>query len=127
MGEWSRTVFGKCTDTRARHLRVLSLVIIGQDESRQVGYGDCTLKVHATFVAEHSHIVLAEHSHIVLRQVLCGDEEMTKLNKKWMGKEYPTDVLSFPMDGDEGLLGDIVICLGTAKRQVCAKFILRKD
>lgn len=90
----------------------LSLVILGRDDSRQVGFGDCTLKVHATFVAEHSHIVL--------RQVLCGDEEMTKLNKKWMGKEYPTDVLSFPMDGDEGLLGDIVICLGTAKRQVCA-------
>eukprot|EP00281_Chroomonas_sp_CCMP1168_P025918 CAMPEP_0206225688 /NCGR_PEP_ID=MMETSP0047_2-20121206/7682_1 /ASSEMBLY_ACC=CAM_ASM_000192 /TAXON_ID=195065 /ORGANISM="Chroomonas mesostigmatica_cf, Strain CCMP1168" /LENGTH=261 /DNA_ID=CAMNT_0053648707 /DNA_START=38 /DNA_END=823 /DNA_ORIENTATION=- len=54
---------------------------------------------------------------VELSLVLCGDDEMTRLNKKWMGKEYPTDVLSFPMDGDEGLLGDIVICLGTAKRQ----------
>ena len=27
------------------------------------------------------------------------------------------DVLSFPMDGDEGLLGDIVVSLPVAKRQ----------
>jgi ssRNA-specific RNase YbeY (16S rRNA maturation enzyme) len=43
---------------------------------------------------------------------------MTNLNKKWLGKEYPTDVLSFPLDSDLGMLGDIVICYGTALRQV---------
>lgn len=49
------------------------------------------------------------------------------LNKEWMGREGPTDVLSFPMDelrpgreGSpvvEGLLGDIVVCPAVAAQQ----------
>ncbi len=46
---------------------------------------------------------------------LCDDEEMARLNKDWMGKQGPTDVLSFPaapvpIPGPR-CLGDVVISL----------------
>ena len=49
------------------------------------------------------------------------------LNKQWMEKEGPTDVLAFPMDElrpgkvneepEEGVLGDLVLCPAVAARQ----------
>ncbi len=64
---------------------------------------------------------------------LCDNEEITKLNEAYMGRKGPTDVLSFPMvefdgerhmlssgktyDGDELVLGDIVISVEKAKAQ----------
>ena len=46
---------------------------------------------------------------------LVSPEEMADLHVRYMGEEGPTDVLSFPMDGD-GLLGDVVICPSEAER-----------
>ncbi|RJR22203.1 MAG: rRNA maturation RNase YbeY [Desulfobacteraceae bacterium] len=52
-----------------------------------------------------------------------GDDHMTELNGRYMGREGPTNVLAFPMDDGSGLepatgmLGDIVISLDTAKRE----------
>jgi probable rRNA maturation factor len=43
-------------------------------------------------------------------------ERIAELNAEWRGKEGPTDVLSFPIDEDDGdvvgprELGDVVIC-----------------
>ncbi|MEI6789814.1 MAG: rRNA maturation RNase YbeY [Myxococcaceae bacterium] len=45
-----------------------------------------------------------------------ADKEIKALNKKWRGKNKPTDVLSFPAE-IEGILGDIVISVETAARQ----------
>lgn len=57
------------------------------------------------------------------------DRRMAELNLQYMGREGPTDVLSFPMsdvnaspadrafDLDSGLLGDVVISVDTAKRE----------
>ncbi len=52
------------------------------------------------------------------------------LNKQWMDKEGPTDVLSFPMDeltpgrdgeeAPEGYLGDIALCPQVAEQQAPA-------
>ena len=52
------------------------------------------------------------------------------LNKQWMGKKGPTDVLSFPMDeltpgrddeeSPEGYLGDIALCPQVAEQQAPA-------
>ncbi|HEX9234825.1 MAG TPA: rRNA maturation RNase YbeY [Actinomycetota bacterium] len=42
-------------------------------------------------------------------------EEMANLHQRYMGEEGPTDVLSFPM-GEEGLLGDVVVCPEEAER-----------
>ncbi len=48
--------------------------------------------------------------------LLVSDDEMQRLNRRWRRKDRPTDVLSFPLDA-EGLLGDVVISIDTARRQ----------
>jgi probable rRNA maturation factor len=53
----------------------------------------------------------------LLSVVLTSNVQIQKLNKAWMGKDYPTDVLSFPMDlvpppvGLPWEFGEIVISL----------------
>jgi probable rRNA maturation factor len=57
-----------------------------------------------------------------LSVVLVSDREMRRLNRRWRGRDRSTDVLAFAQDeGDggapDGLLGDVVISLDTARRQ----------
>lgn len=47
---------------------------------------------------------------------LMSDGAMRRLNARFRGRDYATDVLSFPSD-EPGLLGDIAIALGVAARQ----------
>jgi probable rRNA maturation factor len=47
--------------------------------------------------------------------LLTGDAELLSLNRNYLGKDYATDVLSFP--GEAGYLGDIAISLARARRQ----------
>jgi len=55
--------------------------------------------------------------------VIAGPEEMTALNRQYLDRDYAANVLSFPMrEGPGGdlnpeLLGDVVICADTAKRE----------
>jgi probable rRNA maturation factor len=54
-----------------------------------------------------------------------GDRAIRTLNRKWMKKDRPTDVLSFPL-GEKAAdgafyLGDIVISVPVAARQARAK------
>ena len=48
--------------------------------------------------------------------VLAGDGLLRRLNRAYRGKDRPTDVLSFPGDGGESGLGDVVISVATADR-----------
>jgi len=48
--------------------------------------------------------------------VLTGDRALRALNSRYRGKDTPTDVLSFPGEGGETGLGDIVISVDTAAR-----------
>jgi probable rRNA maturation factor len=48
--------------------------------------------------------------------VLAGDRLLHRLNRDYRGKDRPTDVLSFPGEGGEAGLGDIVISVETAER-----------
>jgi probable rRNA maturation factor len=53
-----------------------------------------------------------------LSLLLVSDREMRALNRRWRGRDRPTDVLSFPQDDARGpLLGDVVISIDTARRQ----------
>lgn len=55
-------------------------------------------------------ILESEGRHAVeLSLSFVSSEEMADLNERYMGEDGPTDVLSFPM-GEDGLLGDVVVC-----------------
>lgn len=50
--------------------------------------------------------------------LFCGDRLIAGLNRRWRGKDRPTDVLAFPAEGvAAGFLGDIVISIPYATRQ----------
>lgn len=51
-----------------------------------------------------------------LALVLAGDRLLRRLNRQYRGKDRPTDVLSFPGEGGEAGLGDVVISVETAER-----------
>jgi probable rRNA maturation factor len=41
--------------------------------------------------------------------LITSDRELQRLNLTFRGKDYPTDVLSFPTSGPDGSLGDVAI------------------
>jgi len=57
--------------------------------------------------------------------LLTDDDQIAELNKRYLNREGPTNVLAFPMtegaaEGSaecEGVLGDIVISVDTARRE----------
>jgi probable rRNA maturation factor len=51
-----------------------------------------------------------------LSLVLAGDGLLRRLNRDYRGKDRPTDVLSFPGEGGEAGLGDVVISVAQAAR-----------
>jgi probable rRNA maturation factor len=58
-----------------------------------------------------------------LSVLLCEDSTIRELNRRFRRKDRPTDVLAFPLGaGAEArdLLGDVVVSLGTARRQAQA-------
>jgi probable rRNA maturation factor len=64
---------------------------------------------------------LAGQADAELSLALIGNAEMRKLNAKYRGKDYPTDVLSFPMEETAPtatrLLGDVIISVDKAREQ----------
>jgi len=59
--------------------------------------------------------------------LLCDDDTIRALNRRYRKKDKPTDVLAFPMHdepgpaGGTGLLGDVVISVPTAARQAAER------
>ncbi len=58
---------------------------------------------------------------VELSVLLTDDKGITELNKRYLGKDQPTDVLSFYVNEElerrEGVLGDVVISTETARLQ----------
>jgi probable rRNA maturation factor len=63
--------------------------------------------------------------------LIAGDAELRRLNRDFLGKDYPTDVLSFPVGqasrpvlfrhlGESGHLGEIAISAARARAQAAA-------
>jgi probable rRNA maturation factor len=45
----------------------------------------------------------------VFHCLLTNDAALQRLNRRFLGKNYPTDVLSFPAEADDGQLGELAI------------------
>jgi probable rRNA maturation factor len=52
--------------------------------------------------------------------LLTRDARLKQLNRDFLGHDYPTDVLSFPDAGGNGMLGDIAISVDRAAEQAAA-------
>ncbi|QNO16578.1 rRNA maturation RNase YbeY [Alkalicella caledoniensis] len=75
---------------------------------------------------EHEELIEKVCGQVVQTENIQGDFEVNiifvddpfikNLNKKFRGKDYPTDVLSFPFDVPE-FMGEIYISIDTARRQ----------
>ncbi|MGI8569293.1 MAG: rRNA maturation RNase YbeY [Methylocella sp.] len=68
-----------------------------------------------------SGVSLAANAEISV--LFCDDGFIRGLNRKWLGIDKPTNVLSFPAGGDPAsapLIGDIVIAFETASREASA-------
>ncbi len=46
-----------------------------------------------------------------------SDAELQRLNRDFLGHDYPTDVLSFPSPGPDGFLGEMAISVERAREQ----------
>ncbi len=50
--------------------------------------------------------------------VTCLDEPaMAELNRRWLDREGPTDVIAFDLGADDRLTGDVYLCPAVARRQ----------
>lgn len=49
--------------------------------------------------------------------LITGDRELRRLNREFLGRDYPTDVLSFPSGDPDGFLGEIAISAARAAEQ----------
>jgi probable rRNA maturation factor len=62
-----------------------------------------------------------DKKRLVISVTLTDDAEVHGLNKKYLGRDYPTDVLSFnigeKMENGSYYLGDIVVSTQQAERQ----------
>ncbi|MGH3026856.1 MAG: rRNA maturation RNase YbeY [Gaiellaceae bacterium] len=77
----------------------------------------------ARFVMDRMRV----HPQAELCVKLVDEATIAELNEQWMEKPGPTDVLAFPMDElrpglvnvdpEEGVLGDLVLCVAVAERQ----------
>ena len=64
--------------------------------------------------------------HGELSLLLVSDGEMRRLNRRWRDRDRPTDVLAFaqaegPGGAPDGMLGDVVISVDTARRQAAER------
>lgn len=56
------------------------------------------------------------HEQLEVSVLFTDRERIRELNKEYRGKDSPTNVLSFPNDGDN-ILGDIVLCYDIVKQE----------
>ena len=79
--------------------------------------------------AVHSAVAHSRHSGLCDSEVsvkFTSNDEVRSLNAAWRGKDKPTNVLSFPMAGedelaDAQLLGDIVLAHGVCSAEAADK------
>lgn len=88
----------------------------------QIASSASQLPSHADFLAWCSLALRQRSNPSELTIRLVDAEEGLELNSTWRGKDYPTNVLSFPADIPDGLLdipllGDLVICVPVVQQE----------
>ena len=77
-----------------------------------------SVRTNTIRLVAQSILVQAGHPTAQLSLSLVGKTRMRSLNRKYRGRDYPTDVLAFPMgsmaEQTDVFLGDVVICLPVA-------------
>lgn len=64
------------------------------------------------------YVLIKEERNAEIRVVYVQDEEIQALNKKYLQHDYVTDVISFPLDEENGVVeGEVYVCIDQAKRQ----------
>jgi len=63
------------------------------------------------------HLELNLHGDAELSILICGDTTIRELNNQWRQQDKPTNVLSFPNEPENILLGDIIISMETTARE----------
>lgn len=53
--------------------------------------------------------------------LVAGDSELRRLNRQFLGRDYPADVLSFPEPGPDGFLGEIALSVDRAAAQAAER------
>ncbi|MEW6398308.1 MAG: rRNA maturation RNase YbeY [Bacillota bacterium] len=48
---------------------------------------------------------------------LVSDEQMREVNRRFLGRDRPTDVMAFPLGEGPGAWGEVVVSVDTARRQ----------
>ncbi len=76
---------------------------------------EATLRRLATLASERAGRP-AELSFLVV-----DDARMQQINREQLGHDYPTDVISFPLEDDPVLMGDVVVSAETARREAAAR------
>lgn len=75
-------------------------------------------------------VVLGRAPMVVTIRIV-GEEEMLSLNRRYRGKDHPTNVLSFPFDPIPNictdLLGDVVVCAPVVRRESLAQEKMASD
>jgi probable rRNA maturation factor len=65
-----------------------------------------------------AHVLLKERRKATVSVVFVDDGTITDLNKRFLGHDYTTDVLSFPIDEENGVVeGEVYVNVDQAERQ----------
>jgi probable rRNA maturation factor len=74
-------------------------------------------------------VLRRERREALVSVTFLGRDSMRRLNAEHKGNDYPTDVLTFALDGPPGMtIGDVYICPWVARREARARGIpLRKE
>jgi probable rRNA maturation factor len=94
---------------------------------------DCTLLFgaiprHLKFSAEQKRTLISFARTLAFRVLdgrsfvclITGDSELQRLNRTFLGRDYPTDVLSFPASESRSSLGEMAISADRAEAQAVA-------
>ena len=66
------------------------------------------------------HTLGSDEADAEVSVTLVSDDEITKLNREYLGKDDTTDVIAFSLGDTAALLGDVYVCVDQARRQAKA-------